>query len=117
MPKTVIQTRKTESKYQTNVNDYKQTNVPKTVYQTIKTETKYPIRNYDYKENLKDYNINTSSHIRDKPKIMYFARCPHCNFLLNDENEVKKYYGQISNNTTSNFYINCNQKNNPYDMK
>ena len=117
-PKTVIQTKKTESKYPIQNNDYKQEKIIKTIYQAKKTETKYPIRNSDYKQQIsnntnynssKDYNTNTSSNVRDKPKIMYFARCPHCNFFLNDENEVKKYYCQTNYNTASNFYKNSNQ--------
>ena len=48
---------------------------------------------------------------------MYFARCPHCHFFLNDENEVKKYYGQSNYNTTTNFYNNSNQRNTPNGNK
>ena len=28
--------------------------------------------------------------INDKNKLKYYSRCPNCNFLLNDENEIKK---------------------------
>ena len=96
--------------------------VPKAILLTTKIETRYQAK-IDYRQNtkiknLKNFSINRSNQLNDKPKLKYYARCPHCNFPLNDEEEVKKYYKNIKYSINS---YNANNKKNqrimPYDIK
>ena len=119
-PRTALKTTK-------NTNIFKP--VPKAVLQTEKIKSRYQPRKYeDYRKNTNiininrnnsiDYELKTSNQIKEKPKLKYYARCPHCNFPLNDEAEVKKYYKNINYNFNSyNINKNINQKSKPYEAK
>jgi len=83
--------------------------VPKTAIQTLKNDSKFKLNkkeektkgnNFDYRQNYNTYiNIKKNENIKNinnkQPK--YFAKCPHCHYVLNDENEVRKYYINLQN--------------------
>ena len=101
--------------------------VPKNIIQTSKIQSGYQPRKYDYKQQInntsanksKNYRIISPYQIKDKNKLKYYARCPNCNFPLNDENEIKKYYSKDHYNISSNYLLNnnTNRRSKPYETK
>ena len=99
-----ISSLRTETKTSKTINIFKP--VPKTAIQTLKYDSKFKQNkkeektkgnNFDYRQNYNTYiNIKKNENINNKqPK--YFAKCPHCHYVLNDENEVRKYYINLQN--------------------
>ena len=50
-------------------------------------------RNYT-SNNKSNFRINVFS--QNKTKIKYYVKCPHCNYPLNEDIEVKKYYNSLN---------------------
>ena len=99
-----ISSLRTETKTSKTINIFKP--VPKTAIQTLKYDSKFKQNkkeektkgnNFDYRQNYNTYiNIKKNENINNKqPK--YFAKFPHCHYVLNDEKEVRKYYINLQN--------------------
>lgn len=107
VPKTIIQATKIQTRIQQRKSEgYKLLN-------NTQKQTQLYYRNknnnYNYYFN-KCYNEPSSSYQnKDKPKLIYYIRCPHCSYPLNDATEVCNYYNNKNYNTSFG-YENQNQR-------
>jgi hypothetical protein len=96
VPKNIIQTTIMESKIQSRQYEgYRTTNNNNNVKKIL----------YNYRNNNNNKSqYNTESLYRNKvnQKLKYYVKCPHCNFPLNDENEINNYYNREKNNNDNN---------------
>ena len=102
-----IASSRTETEKSKTINIFKP--VPKIIIQTLKYNHKYQKNkqensnknnhiNINYRQNNNNISYKRKSDINKNKQLIYYARCPHCNYILNDEEEVKKYYNNLNNN-------------------
>lgn len=116
--KSYIPSSRTETKNSKTVNIFKP--VPKTIVPAKKYIDKFQENKKEENKKTNDINyryITSNSYQRNKNENInqpkkYYAKCPHCNFVLNDEVEVKKYYNNLNHNNNDKNKINNYTYNN-----
>ena len=102
--------------------------VPKIVIHTSLMQSKIQLRkseglkltnkNNSIKRIPNNFRNNNNNYINEiiyrnsiNHKLKYYIKCPHCNYTLNDVNEINKYYNEEQNNNYNNRnkYDNLNQ--------
>ena len=98
VPKIVINTSLMQSRIQLRKNEgFRLTNESNSI-----KRIPHNFRNNNNNEIIYRNNINR--------KLKYYIKCPHCNYTLNDVNEINKYYNAEQNNN----YNNRNKYDNLY---